>query len=342
MNCGIKVELKHSETIVKQLFQEINRDVINYSFLGKGEASIVYKVLTDKATYVLKTALYPERKNKVIKESEIRSSFINKGLDSIPSPIFTDDKIFSNGAVIYEYIEGFKPNFNDLNNVKEIARIISQIHQIDYKIVLDGFSMLKNLASSLELTTLRVVDRIPQLFNNKINAAFELGKNELFKKIQKYENFDFIGIIAKLHGDLSDNFLIDNNNKIWLIDWENSEYGDVLEEIFWFLSVNELSEEKRNIFYEEYKKNFLLSENIKFEKFNDIYSSANAIFNICWGIDQLEINIKQNLEPQRKIRDLRETCKSWKKCFSEEAVLLINEGIDFLSKKVNNLFYDNI
>ena len=29
------------------------------------------------------------------------------------------------------------------------------------------------------------------------------------------------GIRAKLHGDLSDNFVVDKYEKIWLIDWEN-------------------------------------------------------------------------------------------------------------------------
>jgi thiamine kinase-like enzyme len=49
--------------------------------------------------------------------------------------------------------------------------------------------------------------------------------------IEKRRKYFGIGLESQLHGDLSDNFLVDDSGKIWLIDWENSEYGDVFEEI---------------------------------------------------------------------------------------------------------------
>ena len=167
-----------SEEKIHQIFQKMDLSILNTSLLGKGEASVVYKITTNKGIYALKTALYPKRKKKVLREAEIRKFFIEKGMTCIPHPILADDTIFQNGAVIYEFIEGNKPNFSDIEIIKQFAQITSMIHQIEYEIIEDGFSNIKKLYSSLEKITNKITTSFPHLMNQLIESAFNLGIKE--------------------------------------------------------------------------------------------------------------------------------------------------------------------
>ncbi|NHJ05252.1 MAG: aminoglycoside phosphotransferase family protein [Candidatus Heimdallarchaeota archaeon] len=323
-----------SEVNIHQIFQRIGKSVLNYSILGKGEASIVYKVETDKGIFALKTALYPERKKKVLREAEIRNFFIENGINCIPPPIFSDDSLFPNGAVIYEFVAGSKPDFNDFDLIKQFAQITGKIHQIDYELIDYGFSNIEKLSSFLEQTIKKIITNFPHLMNQSIISAFKIGTEEFKALLPPEKERVMIGINAHLHGDLSDNFIVDSNDKIWLLDWENSEYGDIVDEISWFLSVNDFSLEKRAIFFQEYQLSFPEAKKVNFEDLYSLYAASNTIFNICWGLDQLDMNIKQKLEPERKLRDLAITATEWEQFFSKEASSLMIEGIDLLTKEI--------
>jgi len=317
------------------IFQKIGCDVLENSFLGKGEASIVLKVKTKNGTYALKTALYPERKKKILQEAEIRKYFINEGLNFIPSPRYSDELFFPNGAVIYDYVEGKKPNFNDHETIKQFALIVGKIHAIDFEIINDGSSIIENLYTSLEQIIHKITNTYPHLMNDSILAAFEYALNEYTQMINRERDKFTIGIKARLHGDLSDNFIIDSSNKIWLLDWENSEYGDVSDELCWFLFVNKISKKNIEIFFQEYKKNFNPAKKINFIDIYPLYFAITPVYNICFGISQLDMNIKQKLEPERKLRDLVISAKNWKQFFSSKTSSLIIEGIDSLTQKIS-------
>jgi thiamine kinase-like enzyme len=324
------------EKKVQLIFQDIGKTVQDFSVLGKGEASVVLKVNTNDGIYALKTALYPGRKKKVLQEVEFRNYFINQGLDCIPLPVHSDSTFFSNGAVIYEYIEGTMPNFTDLNIIKQFARIVSSIHKIKFEIIDDGFINIKNEFNFLKKTTKKITTKYSHLVNDAIKTAFDLAIKE-FKELMNQQGDKFtIGINAQLHGDLSDNFIVDLNNKIWLLDWENSEYGDIIGEIIWFLNINKVTLEARDIFYQEYQQHFAPARKISFADIFPLYVSMVPVFNICWGIDQLDMNIVQKLEPERKLRDLAISAKNWKPFYSSEASAKIKEGIDSLTQKVHN------
>lgn len=319
---------------IQQLFEKIGEKNINISYLGKGEASIVYKVITSEGVYVIKTALYPERKKKVLGEATIRTNFIKKGIKCIPAPIYIDDEILPNGAVIYEYVEGLQPNFKEEELVKQIAYFLAELHQKEYEKLAHGFENLKKIVSGLERTINKITRNYTQLVNEEINSALENGLQKLQNELKLFDKKEFIGINARLHGDMSDNFILDSNNKIWLLDWENSEFGDIVEEISFFLASNKVTREKRRIFYSEYQKHFPLTQDIPFEDLYKFYSSIITVFNICWGIDQLDMNIKQNLEPEKKVRDLFMTEKEWEGIFDNKICLKLASGLEKMSKKI--------
>jgi aminoglycoside phosphotransferase (APT) family kinase protein len=322
----------NSDEKIQLIFEKIGEAVQSFSFLGKGEASTVMKVSTDKGIYALKTALFPERKEKILKEAQFRSYFIENGLTCIPQPIFVDDKIFPNGAVIYEYADGSKPDSFTKVNLKQFAQIVADIHKIKYEIIEDGFSQVRRLYQFLDKITIRIRTKHSHLMNSSIEEAFDLAKEEFNQYIDEKGDISTIGINAQLHGDLSDNFVIDQQGKIWLLDWENSEYGDVTEELCWFLYVNKVSTTDRIFFFREYQERFTPAQKIDFKELAWFYYSVTPVLNICWGTDQLDTNIKENLEPERKLRDLAKSARNWKEFYSDKASTLITDGIEELTK----------
>jgi thiamine kinase-like enzyme len=324
-----------SDKKIHELFKKAGKSVRNSSFLGKGEASTVLKIITNKGTYALKTALYPKRKKKILKEAQIRTFFIEKGLTCVPRPVYSDEEIFVNGAVIYEFVEGSKPDFSNINNLKQFARITSEIHKVEFEIIEDGYNQILKLYKFLEQTTNKIMAKYSHLMNPMIESAFENALKEYNQKINEKSDAFTIGINAQLHGDLSDNFVIDNQNKIWLLDWENSEYGDIAEELLWFLFCNGIKQEDREKFFNEYQKWFIPARKIKFESISEFYYSVTPVFNICWGIDQLDMNIKQNLEPERKLRDLAKSAKNWKEFYSNATSSSIINGIKTLKQALH-------
>ncbi|NHJ46928.1 MAG: aminoglycoside phosphotransferase family protein [Asgard group archaeon] len=319
---------------IQQLFEKIGESILNSSFLGKGEASIVLKITTNQNTYALKTALYPKRKEKILKEADFRNFFLNKGLSYVPKPVFVDSEIFPNGAVIYEFVNGKKPDVISTDNLRQFAQIISEIHKTKYEIIEDGFSQILKTYNFLDKTTKKIISRFPHLVNTSIELAFENALKEYKQMIDNAQDISTIGVNAQLHGDLSDNFVIDDENKIWLIDWENSEYGDILEEIYWFLFVNRIKSEDKSLFYKEYQKRFIPAQKIKFEELEIFYYSVTPVFNFCWGLDQLAMNIEQNLEPERKLRDMAKSANGWKQYFSDSTSLMIIKGTKTLKEKL--------
>ncbi len=320
------------EPKIHQIFEKIGKSVLKSLFLGRGEASTVLKVLTNDSSYALKTALYPERKEKVLNEAKFRDYFIDHGVSCVPAPVYSDSEIFPNGAVIYEFVDGAKPDFTNFENLKQMAHILSQIHQIDYEIVDDGFSQIMNLYHFLEKIIQKICTKYSHLVNVSIKSAFMSALQEYKQFLNGSRDIFTTGINTHLHGDLSDNFVMDQNEKIWLLDWENSEYGDFMDELCWFLYSNDISPENRQKFFREYQNHFIYSQKIDLNSISRLYDTSTPVFNICWGIDQLDTNLKLQLEPQRKLRDLKISAKNWSRFYTKPTCNLIEDGINELNK----------
>ncbi|MFX0093144.1 MAG: hypothetical protein ACFFBD_15410, partial [Candidatus Hodarchaeota archaeon] len=136
------------ENKIEKLFAQLELPVKNISFINKGVGSQFYKIVTSDNVYGIKIAMYPERSKKVKKEAMIRQELIDKGLQFIPKPVCLDEKLFTNSAVIYEFIEGEPPDFSNKIYLAILAEELAELHTIDIKIISDGFSLvLKNFKS---------------------------------------------------------------------------------------------------------------------------------------------------------------------------------------------------
>jgi thiamine kinase-like enzyme len=332
-----KFEPIDPETIrepTSNLFKEKNEKIKNISFLGRGEASAVFKVTTDYNIYALKTALYPERTQKILNEAVIRQKFIDKGVQCVPTPRYTDQFFFKNGAVIFDFAEGVHSDYKDESTVRNIARNLADIHNVEYQLIPDGLDqMMKNL-KFLKKTMNHIEIDYPHLMNPSISKAFKLAQKEYEELLDENQDLFPFGISGILHGDLGGHFITDPQGKVWLVDWENSEYGDIVEEICSFIHNSSIGEDMRKIFYMEYKTHFPIASDLDLERLGYFYSFPIPAFNVCWGLDQLNTNLIYKLEPERKLVDVNSSAENWKKYFSETTASLIKEGVNELTLKL--------
>ena len=323
--------LTQSETeSIYTLFHHIGEKVRDFSYLGRGEGSAVYKVRTHKKIFCLKMALFPERTKKVLNEAKIREEFLNQGLKFLTPALYIDQEIIPNGAVIYDYIEGEVAIFNDKMVISQMARYLAEINNLNYKINPNGFQHFMSFFQFLNDTIQSIINRYSNLMNASIQSAFTAVLAEYHKLIQDNQDIFTHGISSILHGDLSNNAILDPHGKLWLIDWENSEYGDCLEEISYFVLDNDLEAESLEYFFAEYQKHFSPAADLNLEKIVPFYAMVIPVFNICWGIDQLSTNLQYKLEPERKIRDLALSAQNWNRFFTKSTVELMIKGISEL------------
>ena len=316
------------------LFNTLDKKVKEISFLGKGEGSVVYKIETVEQTYCLKTALFPERTQKILNEAKIRRDFINKGLTFVPPPIHTDQKYFKNGAAIYDFIEGSPTVFNSKNTLVQLAKYLAEIHKLDYKIIPNGIDQIWNNYNFLEQTIKSIQSRYTHLLNKTINQAFTNVLTEYKPQITNNVDLFPFGISSILHGDVSNNSITDTEGKLWLIDWENSEYGDIVEEVCFFVMNNDIKENLQDFFYSEYQKHFQPSNDLNLKKLGEFYMKLVPVFNICWGIDQLHKNLIHKIEPERKLKDIMGSARNWKLFFSESTSSMIVQGVNQMTAKI--------
>jgi len=322
------------EESASKLFKQNNEVIREISFLGRGEASAVFKVTTNNSVYTLKTALYPERTKKILNEAKIRQMFIDKGVTCVPAPRYVDRDFFKNGAVVFDFVEGTHSDYQDEITIRRMASNLADIHNIKYKVISDGLIQLRKNHQALKKTMNHIETDYPYLMNDKISKAFSLAINEYSNLIEDNKDLFPFGISGIMHGDLGGHFITDPQGKVWLVDWENSEYGDLVEEVSSFILYSEISDDMRQIFFEEYKKHFSPASELNFEEIGYFYIYPIPAFNVCWGIDQLDTNLVHKLEPERKLHDIKKSAQNWKQFFSESASNLIQVGIKELIVKL--------
>ena len=323
------------EERIQKFFKKHNKTVEKISFLGKGEGSRVYRIDTPNRTYCMKTALFPKRSKKVLNEAKIRNKFIHFGLTFVPRSLFVDRNTFPHGAVFYDYIDGIKPDFTTKDALAQMAKCLAEIHKLDFYTTQKGLEQIWKNHQFLKEVTESILRRYPHLVNEKIAMAFSKAIDVYKNLIEKNTEFFAIGISSILHGDIGDNCLMDTQGKLWLIDWENSEYGDIIDELSGFVYYAVKDEELQNFFFQEYQKHFKPAREIPLKQLYKVYSSVYPVLNICWGIDQLDSNLIHELEPKRKLDDIVKSARNWSLYYSEELSNLILEGVNEMYEKIS-------
>ncbi len=302
--------LNQSDTVTQkilELFKIKGIKVDDIQFIGEGVNSSVYRVEGDEI-YGIKISKFPERRKKVLQEVKIREKFINLGLDFIPTTYYSDVEIFEDSAVIYQYIDGEKPDFDDKDILEKFALTLSKIHSIELEIFDNGYEVFLENFKSLMETHENAKEEYRDFMGDELIELMGEAISELEEYLSKRRKYFGVGLRSWLHGDLHNNFIVDQEGKVWLIDWENSEFRDLIEEIFFFAQDN-LNDEAFDYFIQHYKKVFPAVRKIDFHNIRDAYLSLNPLFYIYWGFDIAHTYLKNGIDIKQKYIDIIDSAK---------------------------------
>ncbi|MFX1281957.1 MAG: phosphotransferase, partial [Promethearchaeota archaeon] len=284
---------------VKSLFSnKYGLDVIDIQPLGQGAGSIVLKVNTSEKNFAIKICMYPERSKKVIGEFAVRKNLINLGLDFVPRPLWIDKEIFNHGAVVFNYIEGNSPDFSNEDNLRKLAQVLSKLHKHYLKIIPDGYQVFQDHFKYLKDLVFKITTKYDYIVNDDIKHGLELALSSLVTILESKRNQFTYGLIGLCHDDVASNCITDPNEKIWLVDWENTCIEDIVEEIVYTAFGLDLNEATKSFFFDAYQKAFPKAKGINFLEVGKIYLELEPLLNICWGFDFLAVNLKRNLQPK--------------------------------------------
>jgi thiamine kinase-like enzyme len=185
------------------------------------------------------------------------------------------------------------------------------------KIHPDGFlEAVKNFQSLKKLVN-ESIDKYNYLINKELKQSLIRALEELRVIFVKRKRYFTKGLTSRLHGDLSDNFILDEKGKLWLIDWENSIVDDTIEEIFFFMYIN-LKKEQEEVFINHYKLAFGPAKNIDFLNIKDAYMSLYPLYYICWNLNFIDTYLKNDIDVNDKYDALIEAGKLSEKFLSKE------------------------
>ncbi len=135
--------------------------------------------------------------------------------------------------LVWEYIDGKKIEFNETNLLK-ISSILKELHN-----------------SKISLPKSNHMDRLLQYYDdikNKTNIPLEV--NKYFDKAKQI--CANLKTNTPLHNDPWLNNWIEQNNKVFLIDWEYSTMGDKHFDLAFFIEGSYLNKEQEKKFLKEY------------------------------------------------------------------------------------------
>lgn len=196
----------------KQLLKEsYGLDVLAYDRILKGRSNLVYKVFTKQGKFILKE-LHHKDIDKLDSEIIYQKYLFNAGIP-LPLPIRTkNNRSFiskSSLFILFPYIEHFTDQVT-LDNIPEVARVLSEIHKIKVDKNLPQRYTMRNYWKDF---LLKCPDKILIKFFKK--EFLPLHKRLNISNLPK----------TIIYGDpFTGNFLFDKKNRLLgLTDWEMVE-----------------------------------------------------------------------------------------------------------------------
>ena len=182
----------------------------------------------------------------VFRSNEIQASNAASKLEVCPELLFHDKSIQA-----FNFIDGKTLESKDIkNNMDYITKLIKKVHSkmpdnlVGQSVIFWVFYVIKNYKNFLE----------------KNNSAYIKALPELFEKSIKLERISAPFDIVFSHNDLLPANFIQDNDKIWLIDWEYAGFNTPLFDLGGLASNNEFTEREEKNLLENYFEKKLSSE----------------------------------------------------------------------------------
>ena len=212
----------------------------------------------------------------VFRSNEVQASKAASKIGICPELLFHDKSI-----QVFNYVDGKTFDSADIKqNIDNITKLVKKVHTkipdqlIGQSVIFWVFHVIKNYKKFLEDNHSSYIKILP----------------DLLKKALKLENVSSPVEIVFSHNDLLPANFIQNQEKIWLIDWEYAGFNTPLFDLGGLASNNNFSEDEEKYLLESYFEKKLSSElHIKYKAIK----SASLLRETMWSmVSELTSNIE--------------------------------------------------
>lgn len=182
----------------------------------------------------------------VFRSNEVQASKAASKIGICPKLLF-----YNKSIQVFNYIDGKTFNSEDIkNNLYNITKLIKSVHTkipdqlIGQSVIFWVFHVIKNYKNYLDNHKSSYIKILP----------------DLLKKAQTLENISSPFEIVFSHNDLLPANFIQNQEKVWLIDWEYAGFNTPLFDLGGLASNNNFSENEEKYLLENYFEKKLSSE----------------------------------------------------------------------------------
>ncbi|MBD1147546.1 phosphotransferase [Pelagibacterales bacterium SAG-MED31] len=212
----------------------------------------------------------------VFRSNEVQASKAASKIGICPKLLFHDKSI-----QVFNYVDGKTFDSEDIKkNIDNITKLVKKVHTkmpdqlIGQSVIFWVFHVIKNYKKFLEDNHSSYIKILP----------------DLLKKALKLENVSSPFEIVFSHNDLLPANFIQNQEKIWLIDWEYAGFNTPLFDLGGLASNNNFSEDEEKYLLESYFEKKLSSElHLKYKAIK----SASLLRETMWSmVSELTSNIE--------------------------------------------------
>ena len=182
----------------------------------------------------------------VFRSNEVQTSKAASEIGICPNLLF-----YNNSIQIFDYIDGKTFGSNDIRkNLESITELIKKVHKkipnhlIGQSVIFWVFHVIKNYK--------RILDNHKSIYSKILP--------ELLNKSLELEHMSSPFDIVFSHNDLLPANFIQNEEKIWLIDWEYAGFNTPLFDLGGLASNNDFNQDEEKYLLENYFEKKLSSE----------------------------------------------------------------------------------
>ncbi|MBS0350273.1 MAG: phosphotransferase [Proteobacteria bacterium] len=243
-----------------------------------GSTHEIYRINTDDASYVLKIPK-KQLQELIDKNNEYRAGQLTAEA-GINIPFLYYD--FDSGANITQFIDAQKISLANNSYIGKYVQIFKKLHQLPQR-----FQKDIKIFSVIAFYRDKVSDQIPDEFKNFIQWDHQIQQ---FKQELAPMTIE----TCPCHNDpIPANFILDNQDQMFLIDWEYAGNNDPLWDLATFISEMDFDFEQEQTFLSEYlQRKMSASEQRRYV----IYKIASSYLWILWSMVTANLtNISKHL-----------------------------------------------
>lgn len=304
--------------------------------IGLGESNLNYLAIVDEKKFTVRINMDSRSPSK--SKKEYNSLRVVEHLDLAPEAFHleTSREYLGEPFIILEYLEGKsleKLRKIDENTVKELGRIVAQLHSTNIDDIERG---LEKIGSSKTDILDEIRGRIDYIKTKRRSYFKEKGKfeNILTDSYEKLQQLRFEKPYYALgHGDIAPQNVIISGEGLKMIDWEDLGLIDPAYEIAIIFASFDFSDRQKEWFLDEYSKNKKYPE---LRKRIPLFLLLHLFCDFCWAIMHVyEIGEGEMHESFLKEQYLKEHIDFAKKMFrkcKEEGI--IDKGARWDSSRI--------